>query len=61
MDTSFVEGTRVALRISHNGTILVAQGKVAHSQGGDGMGIRFTSIEPSSMSILDGWLTELRE
>jgi hypothetical protein len=57
--TPFIEGTNVALRISHDRTIVVAQGKVAYSRRDVGMGIRFTSIESSSESILDAWLTEL--
>lgn len=58
--TPFVEGTKVALRISHDGTIFNAQGRVAYARERAGMGIVFTSIEPSSVSILDAWLTELR-
>jgi PilZ domain len=53
----FIGGTKVGLRISHDGVIFVAQGTVAYSLGGKGMGIKFTFIEPSSVAILDGWLT----
>jgi PilZ domain len=59
--TPFVAGTKVSIRISHNGTLFVAQGRVAYSRDGAGMGIVFTSIEPSSVSTLDDWLTELRK
>lgn len=59
--TPFAAGTKVVLRITHGGKIVVAQGKVAHSRRDGGMGIRFTSIEPTSVSILDAWLIELRE
>lgn len=53
----FIGGTKVGLTISHDGVILVAQGTVAYSLSGKGMGITFTFIEPSSVAILDGWLT----
>lgn len=53
----FVAGTKVGLRISHEGVVFVAQGTVAYSLSGKGMGITFTSIEPSSIAILDDWLT----
>jgi PilZ domain len=56
---SFPVGTKVRLRISHAGVNFIAQGKVAYSRSG-GMGIAFTSIEPSSLSILDSWLAGLR-
>lgn len=48
---------KVGLRISHDGVVFVAQGTVAYSLSGKGMGIKFTFIEPSSISILDAWLT----
>ncbi|HEY6442178.1 MAG TPA: PilZ domain-containing protein [Candidatus Acidoferrales bacterium] len=53
----FVGGTKVGLRISHDGVVFEALGTVAYSLSGRGMGITFTSIEPSSIAILDGWLT----
>ena len=56
----FPAGTKVRLRISHSGANLIAQGTVAYSRNNDGMGIAFTSIEPSCVSILDAWLTGLR-
>jgi hypothetical protein len=58
--TPFVAGTTVRLRISHRGVTLAAQGKVAYARENAGMGIAFTSIDPSGVSILDAWLTELR-
>lgn len=54
------EGTKVRLRISHAGTKFISTGRVAYSRPGSGMGIAFLSIEPSSQSILDAWLTHLR-
>jgi hypothetical protein len=55
----FVNGTRVRLRISHNGAILEADGVVVYSRERAGMGIGFTSVEPSNASILNDWLTEV--
>ena len=57
----FVNGTRVRLRISHNGVILEAEGVVVYSRERAGMGIGFTSIEPSGAAILDDWLTEVED
>jgi hypothetical protein len=33
---------------------------VAYSRPDSGMGIHFTTIEPSSLPVLDGWLANLR-
>jgi hypothetical protein len=49
----FPAGTKVNLRISHAGVNFTAQGTVAYSRNNGGMGIAFTSIEPSSLLILD--------
>jgi hypothetical protein len=59
--TPFPENTKVRLKISRGGANFVAQGKVAYSRPNSGMGIAFTSIEPSSLPILDAWLTDLRK
>jgi len=59
--TPFAVGTKVSIRISHNGHVFVAQGRVAYCREFAGMGIAFTSIEPSSVSTLDDWLTGLRK
>ncbi len=53
----FIAGTKVGLRISHDGTVFEARGTVAYSLSRKGMGIAFTSIEPGSIAIVDGWLT----
>jgi hypothetical protein len=57
----FPVGTTVRLRISHAGVNFMAQGKVAYSRKDGGMGVAFTSIEPSSLPILDAWLADLRK
>jgi len=59
--TPFPENTKVRLRISHGGVNFVTQGKVAYSRPNSGMGIAFTSIEPSSLPVLDAWLADLRK
>ena len=56
--TPFAVGTKVLIRILHNGVVFVAQGRVAYAREFARMGIAFTSIEPKSVSILDDWLTE---
>lgn len=59
--TPFIAGTKVSIRISHDGIVFMAQGRVAYAREFAGMGIAFTAIEASSVSILDDWLTELRK
>lgn len=54
-------GTKVRLRISHGGANFTGQGTVVYSRPNAGMGIAFTAIEPSSLTVLDIWLTNLRK
>ena len=56
----FPQGTKVRVRITRAGGQVAALGRVAHSRRDSGMGIAFSSIEPSSLPVLDGWLAELR-
>ena len=58
---SFPAGTKVRLRISHAERHLSAQGRVTYSRPGSGMGIAFTTVEPSSLLILDVWLANVRK
>jgi hypothetical protein len=60
-EESFPEGTKVRLRISRAETHLVAQGRVTYSRPSSGMGIAFTTVEPSSLTVLDAWLAGLRK
>lgn len=53
-------GAKISLRISYCGASVIAQGAVAYSRDNGGMGIAFTTIEPSSLPILDAWLDDLR-
>jgi len=57
----FPQGTKIRVRISRAGAHVAALGKVVHSQPNAGMGIAFTSVEPSSLPVLDAWLAELRK
>jgi hypothetical protein len=57
----FPEGTKVRLRISRGETHLVAQGKVTYSRPGSEMGIAFTTVEPSSLPVLDVWPAGLKK
>jgi PilZ domain len=57
--TPFVNGTKVRVRISHDGMIFAAEGTVVYARERVGMGIGFTSIEPSGAAILEDWLTEV--
>ncbi len=59
--TPFPEGTKVRLRIWHSAVNFVALGKVAYSRPNSGMGIAFITIEPSSLTVLDVWLADLRK
>ena len=59
--TPFPEGTNVRLKISHASVNFIAIGKVAYSQPQSGMGVAFTTIEPSNVPILDAWLENLRK
>jgi hypothetical protein len=57
----FPENTLVKLRISRAETHLFAQGRVTYSRPGSGMGIAFTTVEPSSVTVLDVWLAGPRK
>ncbi len=59
--TPFPEGTKVRLKISHAGVNFIAIGKVAYSRPQAGMGVAFTTIDPSNVPILDAWLENLRK
>lgn len=57
----WLAGTKIRIRISHNGSSFAAVGTVAHVQPGVGMGILFTRIGPNEQTILDGWIAGLRD
>lgn len=54
-------GTKIRVRISHNGASFAALGTVAHVQPGAGMGILFTRIGPNEQTVLDSWIAVLRD
>lgn len=53
-------GTKVWIRIEHEGANFVAWGKVVFSSPRSGMGAVFTKIEPNSQAILEKWIAQLR-
>jgi PilZ domain len=53
-------GTKVRVRISHNGASFAALGAVARVEPGT-MGISFTGIGPKEEALLDKWLADLRD
>lgn len=57
---TFPADTSVRLRIQRAGLIASVLGKVIYARPGSGMGIQFVTIEPSSLPVLEDWLTDLR-
>jgi len=56
----FPEGTKVTLRITHDGASFEAWGKVLYLKPNSGMGVAFANIEPTCQTILEKWLASLR-
>lgn len=56
----FPEGTKVTLRITHDGASFMAWGKVLHLKPNSGMGVAFANIEPTCQTILEKWIASLR-
>ena len=55
----FPEGTKVTLRITHDGASFMAWGKVLHLKPNSGMGVAFANIEPTYQTILEKWIASL--
>jgi hypothetical protein len=53
-------GTKVSVSIAHAAENFRALGRVAYAQPGAGMGIVFTTIQPSDQLVLEEWIDELR-
>jgi hypothetical protein len=53
-------GTKVRIRIAHNGGTFAALATVANVRRETGMGIVFKKIEPKEQALLDRWIAELR-
>jgi PilZ domain len=54
-------GAKIRLRIFHRGAVLSALGAVANFRLKGGMGVVFTQIEEKQQSVLEKWLTDLRD
>ena len=53
------EGTAIRIRISQGNTTFTALGRVVFVLPNLGMGVTFTSVEPSHLAVLRKWLAEL--
>lgn len=56
----FPVGTKITLRITHDGASFTAFGKVVYFQPNAGMGLAFAKVEPSHQAILEKWIANLR-
>jgi hypothetical protein len=55
----FPLGANLKMRMMKSKTPFLAHGPVAYSSGGMGMGVRFTTLEPEQILVLEKWLGEL--
>jgi PilZ domain len=55
----FAVGTNVSIRTMKNDKAFSATGTVLYSTVGMGMGVIFTSVEPSELAVLENWLAGL--
>jgi len=53
--TMFI-GTKVELKITHDGRAFKASGEVVSVQSENGMGIKFTTTAPNDVALLQVWL-----
>jgi hypothetical protein len=56
-----LSGTKISLRITHEGESFAALGKIAYCGRNGEAGIAFTRVQPNDQLILEKWITELRE
>jgi PilZ domain len=49
-------GTKVELKITHDGRVFKASGEVVSVQSENGMGIKFTTTAPNDAALLQVWL-----
>lgn len=54
-------GAKVRIRIAHRSANFVALGRVSYTASEGGMGIVFTQIERNDQTILEKWISELRD
>ena len=59
-DQVWAAGTKVRIRIAHNGGTFAALAAVANVRREAGMGIIFKRIEPKEQALLDRWIAEIR-
>lgn len=53
-------GTKIRIRIAHNGASCSALGRIVYGKPMKGMGILLTRVESIDQTVLDGWLAALR-
>ena len=54
-------GSKVRLRIVYRGAVLSALGLVANVRNKSSIGVVFTKIEEKDQSVLEKWVTDLRD
>jgi len=57
----FPVGTKIRLRITHEGASFSAFGKVVYFRPNTGMGLSFSKVEPTDQTILEKWIANLRK
>jgi hypothetical protein len=57
----FPVGTKITLRITHDGATFTAFGSVVYFQPKTGMGLAFAKVEPTHQAILEKWIANLRK
>jgi hypothetical protein len=58
---SFPSGTKLRVKITSKGRSFSAVGRVAYFTADGDMGIVFAWIEPSDQTVLEKWISELRD
>jgi hypothetical protein len=53
----FPEGTKITLKITHEGVVFANCGNVAHVQPSKGMGIAFGAVDGQAQLVLDNWIS----
>jgi hypothetical protein len=54
----FPEGTKITLKITHEGVVFANYGNVAHVQANKGMGIAFGAVDRQAQVVLDRWISQ---
>jgi hypothetical protein len=54
----FPKGTRVKIKLSHQGAKVNALARIVYSSSDLGMGVAFTSVEGEDERILESWIAE---